>query len=87
MNISFEIPQDLEQHIRADGGDLSQDAKEVYLMEQYRHARLSHRQLEEGLGFSFQQTEELLKRRGLGQDIDAAEFEASRERFRRVRPQ
>jgi predicted HTH domain antitoxin len=87
MNISFEIPQDLEQHIRTDGGDLSQDAKEVYLMEQYRQAKLSHRQLAEALGFSFQQTAELLKRRGLGQDIDVAEFEASRERFRKARPQ
>jgi len=41
MTISFELPQDIEQHIRTDGGDLNRDAKEVYLMEQYRQAKLS----------------------------------------------
>jgi hypothetical protein len=86
MNISFEIPPDIEQQIRTDGSDLNRDAKEVYLMEQFRQAKLSHRQLEDALGLSFYETEELLKRRGLGQDIDPAEFEASRERTRKVRP-
>jgi predicted HTH domain antitoxin len=71
MTISFELSQDIEQQIRTEGSDLNRDAKEVYLMEQYRQAKLSHRQLQEALGLSFQETEELLKRRGLGQDMDA----------------
>jgi uncharacterized protein UPF0175 len=87
MNISFEIPQDIERQIRTGGEDLNREAKEVYLMEQFRQAKLSHRQLEDALGLSFQETEELLKLRGLGQDIDASEFEASRERLRKARPQ
>jgi hypothetical protein len=87
MNISFEIPQDIERQIRTGGEDLNREAKEVYLMEQFRQAKLSHRQLEDALGLSFQETEELLKQRGLGQDIDAAEFEAGRERLRKARPQ
>ena len=86
MNISFEIPHDIEQQIRTGGEDLNRDAQEVYLMEQFRQAKLSHRQLEDALGLSFQETEELLKRRGLGQDIDLAEFEAGRERLRKARP-
>jgi hypothetical protein len=86
MTISFEIPQEIEEEIRTNGADLNRDAKEVYLMEQYRQARLSHRQLQDALGLSFHQTEELLKCRGLGQDIDAAEFEASRDRLRKARP-
>lgn len=86
MNISFEIPHDIEQQIRTDGGDLNRDAKEIYLMEQFRQAKLSHRQLEDALGLSFFETEELLKQRGLGQDIDPDEFEASRERTRKARP-
>jgi hypothetical protein len=87
MTISFELPQDIEQQIRTDGVDLNREAKEVYLMEQYRQAKLSHRQLQEALDLSFQETEELLKRRGLGQDIDLAEFEAGRDFLRKARPQ
>ncbi len=67
MSISFEIPQDIESQIRTGGEDLSRDAQEVYLMEQFRQAKLSHRQLQDALGLCFQETEELLKRRGLGQ--------------------
>ena len=87
MSISFEIPQDIEQQLRTGGTDLNREAKEVYLMEQFRQAKITHRQLEEALGLSFHETEDLLKCRGLGHDIDAAEFEAGRERLRKARPQ
>lgn len=86
MNISFEIPQDIEQQIRAEGADLNRDAKEVYLMEQYRQAKITHRQLEEALGLSFHETEGLLKERDMGQDLDIEEFEAGREFLRKARP-
>jgi demethoxyubiquinone hydroxylase (CLK1/Coq7/Cat5 family) len=67
MNISFEIPTDIEQQIRATGVDLNREAKEVYLMEQYRQAKITHRQLQEALGLSFHETEDLLKQRGIRQ--------------------
>jgi hypothetical protein len=86
MTISFDIPQEIEQQIRTDGVDLDRDAKEVYLMEQYRLARITHRQLEEALGLSFHEAEELLKRRDMGQDLDIEEFEAGRELLRKARP-
>ncbi len=79
MTIAFEIPHDIEQQIRTSGADLNRDAKEVYLMEQYRQARITHRQLEEALNLSFHETELLLKQRGLGQDLDIADFKAGRE--------
>jgi hypothetical protein len=81
-----DAPQEIEDEIRTNRPGLNRDAKEVYLIEQYRQARLSHRQLQDVLGLSFHQTEELLKCRGLGQEIDAAEFEASRDRLRKARP-
>ena len=87
MTISFEIPQELEQQIRTDGVDLDRDAKEVYLMEQYRQAKITHRQLEEALDLSFHETERLLKQRNLGQDLDIEEFEAGREFLRKARTQ
>lgn len=86
MTISFEIPPDIEQQLRTDSLDLSRQAKEVYLMEQYRHAKITHRQLQEALELSFDETEDLLKQRGLGQDIDIEEFEAGRDLLRKARP-
>ena len=79
MTIAFEIPQEIEQQIRAEGADLNRDAKEVYLMEQYRQAKITHRQLDEALGLSFHEVEQLLKQRGLGQDLDIEEFKAGRD--------
>jgi hypothetical protein len=85
MTIRFDIPQEIEQQIRIDGVDLDRDAKEVYLMEQYRHAKITHRQLEEALALSFHEAEQLLKRRDMGQDLDIDEFEAGRELLRKGR--
>ena len=68
MTIRFDIPHDIEQQIRTDGVDLARDAKEVYLMEQYRQARITHRQLEAALDLSFPEAEQLLKQ----QDIPAS---------------
>ncbi len=85
MSIRFEIPQDIEQQLRAEGVDLDREARQVYLMEQYRQARISHRQLEAALGLSFFETEARLKERGLGQDLDLKEFEADRAFLRQDR--
>lgn len=87
MTISFDIPLDIEQQIRTDGVDPARDAKEVYLMEQYRQARITHRQLEEALGLGFHEAEQLLKRRDLGQDLDIEEFGAGRELLKKARAQ
>ena len=86
MTIAFDIPQEIERLIRTGGVDLDRDAKEVYLMEQYRQARITHRQLEEALDLSFHETERLLKQRDMGQDLDIEEFEAGRELLRKARP-
>jgi hypothetical protein len=84
MPIQFEIDPEIEQQIRDAVGneDLSHDAKYVYLMEQYRQGRLTHRQLQAALGLSFTQTEVLLKQRGLGQDVDPQDYEAGRSLLR-----
>jgi predicted HTH domain antitoxin len=85
MNISFEIPQDIEQQLLTEGVDPNREAKELYLMEQYRQAKITHRQLQEALDLSFHETEHLLKQRGLGQDLDIEEFEAGRDSLRKAR--
>jgi hypothetical protein len=82
MTISFEIPPDIEQQIRANGADLDREAKEVYLMEQYWQAKITHRQLQQALELSLRETEQLLRSRGVGQDLDIEEFEAGRDLLR-----
>jgi predicted HTH domain antitoxin len=78
MTIRFEIPPSIEELLRTEGGDLNREAKEVYLIEQYRQAKISHAQLREALELSFYEVEQLLRRHGVGQDLDAEEFEAGR---------
>ncbi len=39
--ISFELPEDIEKHLRHELGDLSQAAKEAFLIQAYREARIS----------------------------------------------
>ncbi len=87
MNINFEIPKDIEQEIGSNGADLNRDAKEVYLMEQYRQAKITHRQLQEALGLSFHETENLLKQRDMGQDLNIEEFGEGRDLLRKARTQ
>jgi hypothetical protein len=86
MNISFELPQDLEQQLLKGGVDPNREAKEVYLMEQFRQAKITHRQLQDALDLSFHETEQLLKQRGLGQDLDTQEFDAGRNLLSKARP-
>jgi hypothetical protein len=82
-NIHASIEGDITHDLSA---DLNREAKEVYLMEQYRQAKLSHRQLQEALGLSFHDTEQLLKKRGLGQDLEIEEFGAGLDRLKKARP-
>ena len=78
MTISFEIPQDIEQQIGANGVDLAREARELYLLELYRQDRISHAQLREALDVSFHEAERLIKDHGAGHDFSLDEFEEQR---------
>ena len=78
MTIRFEIPQAMEQQIRTDGVDLNREAKVAYLVDLYRHERITRDDLSEALGLGFHQTEQLLKEHGVGDDFTLEEFEAER---------
>jgi predicted HTH domain antitoxin len=63
MNISFELPTDIERELNASNGtDLGQEAKEAYLVELYRQDRISHHQLAKALGLNRDETDGVLKR-------------------------
>jgi len=51
MNVTVEIPDDLADRMRADGGDLSRRALEGLALEEYRTGRLTEYQLRRLLGF------------------------------------
>jgi len=78
MNISFELPPNIEQRVCNEGTDLNREAKEAYLIDLYRQERISHDDLSEALGLGFHQTQQLIKEHGAGDDFTLSEFEAER---------
>ena len=50
MNVSFEIPQDIEEQVRREAADLNSEARETYLVELYRQEWITQHQLAEALG-------------------------------------
>ncbi|SIO05445.1 Uncharacterised protein family (UPF0175) [Singulisphaera sp. GP187] len=86
MNISFEIPHDIEQQIRPHGSDLNDKAREAFLVEMYREHEITHRQLGEALGLERYETDGLLKKYGVGLDLSVEEMKAASGMLRDARP-
>jgi Uncharacterised protein family (UPF0175) len=87
MNISFEIPSEIEQELRSDGLDMNRAAKEAYLVNLYREERISHRQLGVALGLSRYDTDGLLKRYKVSPNVTAEEMCAQAAALRDTRPE
>ena len=87
MNISFEIPQDIEQELRANDLDLNQEAKEVYLIDVYRQERITHRQLAEALGLSRYETDGVLKRHKVSPNVTLPEMRAQASALKDASPE
>jgi hypothetical protein len=76
MAISFELPIDLERHLRQELSDLDQVAKEAALVELYRHGKLSHHELATALGLGRLELNGVLKDHGVIEDsITIEEFD------------
>jgi len=87
MNISFELPQDIEGQIGTNGADLSREARETYLVELYRQERITHHQLSEALGLSRYETDGVLKRHEVSSGPTLEELRAEIGSLRDVRPE
>jgi predicted HTH domain antitoxin len=87
MNISFEVPQAIEQERRTGGLDISREAKEACLVELYRQERITHHQLAEALGLSRYETDGVLKRHKVWLELTPAELAAQAALLRDVRPE
>lgn len=85
MNISFELPQDIEQELGTNGADVNNEAKEAYLVELFRQDRITHHQLAEALGLSRLETDGVLKRHKVSPGITAEEMRAQAAALREAR--
>jgi len=73
MSVTFKLPAEIEQRLREGLGDLDQAAKEAALVELYRQGKVSHRELTEALGLSRLETEGVLKRHNVTEDLPSKE--------------
>ena len=73
MSIVIELPQEILQRLREEGPDLEGQAKENMLVELYRQDRLSHRELGVTLGLDRFQTDALLKKHKVTEDLPTRE--------------
>ena len=83
MSISFEIPQEIEQELRTDGGDLNSVAREAFLVNLYREDRITHHQFAEALGLGRLEAEGVLKRHKVSSGVSVEEMRAQPRRCRK----
>ncbi|MGE3244644.1 MAG: UPF0175 family protein [Pirellulales bacterium] len=85
MAVTVELPDPVEQRLRASCADLDAEAKEAMLVELYRQEKLSRYELSLALGLGRFQIDALLKRHNVTEDLPTnEELEADLERARQL---
>ena len=69
MAVTIQLPADVEQRLRAENLDLDSDAKEAMLVELYRQDKLSHFELSRALGLNRFETDGVLKKHKVTEDL------------------
>ena len=69
MTITFTVPPTIERLLGEDGLDLNLAAKEAALVELYRREKISHGELAQALGSSRHETDAVLQRHGVTEDL------------------
>jgi predicted HTH domain antitoxin len=73
MAVTFQLPSDLERSLRHDFKDLEGEAKEAFLVDLYRRGNLSHLALSQALGLDRFETEDLLHKHNVTEDLGTLE--------------
>ena len=73
MAVHFQLPVDLEHELRADVRDLDAEAKEALLVSMYRQGKLSHLALSRALAVDRLETEEVLRKHHVTEDLGTVE--------------
>jgi hypothetical protein len=85
MAVTFELPSELERSLRHEVPHLEEAAKESFLVDLYRHRKISHYQLAQALGIDRFETEAVLKRHQVTEDLPTADnLEEDRRALERV---
>ena len=69
MAVTIQLPTDIESDLRRELGDLDQAAKEAMLVELYRQDKLTHHQLSLALGLDRFETDTILKKHNVTEDL------------------
>ena len=73
MAIEIDLPVAVEEKLRAELGDLGAVGKEAMLVELYRQGKISHGELAQSLGLSRYETDGVLKRHNVTEDLLSSE--------------
>ncbi len=83
MSVTFDLPKSIEQSLRRELGNLDQAAKEAALVELYRQDKLTHHELSQALGLERLETEAVLKKHNVAEDLPTNEqYNAALSRLR-----
>lgn len=85
MAVTVELPAPLEERLRATCADLDAEAKEAMLIELYRQEKLSRYELSLALNLGRFETDALLKRHNVTEDLPTnEELEVDLQRARQL---
>ncbi len=86
MQLTLEIPDDVAERLRAEGGDLSRRVLEVFALKEYRSGNLSRPEMRKLLGFESRfELDDFLKLHHVTEDLLTVEdFESQLEGLRRL---
>jgi len=73
MAVSFQLPSDLEQNLRQELNDLEGKAREALLVTLYRQGKISHLALSQALGLDRFETEDVLQKHNVTEDLGTLE--------------
>jgi predicted HTH domain antitoxin len=85
MSVTIQLPPEVENRLRAESPNLESLAREVVLVELYRREKLSRYELSQALGLTRFETDGLLQRHHVTEDLPtSAELAADLENARRL---
>ncbi|HEY1683445.1 MAG TPA: UPF0175 family protein [Tepidisphaeraceae bacterium] len=73
MGMVIELPNDIEKDLRRELGDLDKAGKEAMLVEFYRQNKLSRYQFSQALSLSRLETDALLRKHNVTEDLPSPE--------------
>ena len=65
LNVTLDLPPEVEAKVRREGGSLDDEVKEAYVLELFRRGTLSHFELSQALELDRIETDTFLKRHGV----------------------